>query len=505
MRPAFSRLISAIALAWACSSPAPIAAQNAADDVANSTWQLDAMIHLQRMRAFRDADTGNQPTPPVIPQRERDADPSGIVSTYQPGGDTLTSSNSFFQNLGTNGRTCFTCHQPQTGWTVSAQSVQARFNLSHGADPIFRLVDGAICPTDDVSSLQNKLQAYSLLLSKGLIRIGLPIPANAEFQVSVVSDPYNCNTNPGTGLLSPTSGIVSIYRRPLPSTNLGFLSTIMWDGREPNLFSQSVDATLGHAQANASPSAAQQQQIVNFENGLFTAQSFDDAAKKLDADGATGGPVILQGQLSGFFIGINDPLGSNPTGAPFDPNIFNLFQAWSSLPGGGGVNKDRESVARGETLFNTTQINITGVGGLNDVLGVASISGFCGTCHDTPNVGNHSVKAPLNIGIANAGSNSPPALNISGLPVFMLSCIAGPLTGQSFVVTDPGRALISGKCADIGKVKGPILRGLAARAPYFHNGSAATLLDVVEFYNQRFNLGLTQQQKSDLVAFLETL
>ena len=129
----------------------------------------------------------------------------------------------------------------------------------------------------------------------------------------------------------------------------------------------------------------------------------------------------------------------------------------------------------------------------------------CGTCHDTPNVGNHSVKAPLNIGIANAGLNSPPALDISELPVFTLSCTSGPLTGQSFVVTDPGRALISGKCADIGKVKGPILRGLAARAPYFHNGSAATLLDVVEFYNQRFNLGFTEQQKSDLVAFLKTL
>jgi len=87
----------------------------------------------------------------------------------------------------------------------------------------------------------------------------------------------------------------------------------------------------------------------------------------------------------------------------------------------------------------------------------------------------------------------------------MLSCTSGPLAGQSFVVTDPGRALISGKCADIGKVKGPILRGLAARAPYFHNGSAATLSDVVEFYNQRFNLGFTDQQKSDLVEFLRTL
>jgi cytochrome c peroxidase len=120
-------------------------------------------------------------------------------------------------------------------------------------------------------------------------------------------------------------------------------------------------------------------------------------------------------------------------------------------------------------------------------------------------VGNHSVKGPLNIGIANAGANAPPVLDISGLPIFTLKCTQGPLAGQTFVVTDPGRAVITGNCADIGKLKGPILRGLAARAPYFHNGSARTLLDVVNFYNQRFNIGLADQQKQDLVNFLNAL
>jgi cytochrome c peroxidase len=65
--------------------------------------------------------------------------------------------------------------------------------------------------------------------------------------------------------------------------------------------------------------------------------------------------------------------------------------------------------------------------------------------------------------------------------------------------------LISGNYADIGKVKGPILRGLAAPAPYFHNGSAATLMDVVNFYDQRFGINFTAQQKQDLVNFLNTL
>jgi cytochrome c peroxidase len=71
--------------------------------------------------------------------------------------------------------------------------------------------------------------------------------------------------------------------------------------------------------------------------------------------------------------------------------------------------------------------------------------------------------------------------------------------------TDPGRALVTGRWSDVGKFKGPILRGVAARAPYFHNGSAATLEDVIEFYDQRFGIGLTDQQKSDLVAFLNAL
>ena len=101
----FSQLISALTVTLACSAPAPIAAQTPDDDAANTRWQLDAMIHLQRMRAFRDVDTGAQPTPSTIPQRAMDADPSGIISTYQPNGDTQTSSNAFFQNLGTNGRT----------------------------------------------------------------------------------------------------------------------------------------------------------------------------------------------------------------------------------------------------------------------------------------------------------------------------------------------------------------------------------------------------------------
>ena len=237
--------------------------------------------------------------------------------------------------------------------------------------------------------------------------------------------------------------------------------------------------------------------------GTFTAQIFDDEGQFLFSRGANGGPVALSQQLAKFFIGVNDPFG--PTGAVFNPEVFDIYSNWGTLHGRSQKSERRQAIVRGEELFNTTKFNITGVAGLNDALNQPSISGFCSTCHDTPNAGNHSVPAPLNIGVADAGTASPPALDISGLPVFTIWCTSGPLAGQMFEVTDPGRALITGKCADIGKVKGPILRGLSARAPYFHNGSAATLADVVEFYNQRFDIGFTDQQKADLVAFLSAL
>jgi hypothetical protein len=482
-----------------------------------------AIADAQKMRRlFPDIGGDPQATPPVIPQLAIDPDPSGAIASFQPRGSTVTSKNAFFKELGTNGRTCFTCHQPEDGWSLSAQHAQDRFHADSN-DPLFRLIDGATCPSDDVSTHRAKRKAYSLLLARGLIRIRLQMPADGlEFQIVEVDDPYGCNTNATTGLTSSTTGFASVYRRPLPAANLGFLSTIMWDGREPSLFSQAVHATTGHAEATLEPTPLQQQQIVNFEGctqaltpdlcgntptggGIFTAQIFDDAGRYLFGNGANGGPISLSKQLAKFFIGVNDPLGQNPTGAPFTPEIFDLYSNWGSLHGHSPKKERRQAIARGEELFNSTKIDITGVAGLNDALNQPSISGSCGTCHDTPNVGNHSIRAPLNIGVADAGKNSPPSLDITGLPVFTIWCTSGPLAGQMFEVTDPGRALITGKCADIGKVKGPILRGLAARAPYFHNGSAATLADVVEFYNQRFEIGLTDQQKADLAAFLSAL
>ncbi len=205
-----------------------------------------------------------------------------------------------------------------------------------------------------------------------------------------------------------------------------------------------------------------------------------------------------------------------PGDGQFTPAIFNPFGAWASL----APADPRAAVARGEAIFNSREINITGVAGINDDVatgglvagGMSSLTGTCGTCHDTPNVGNHSFPTPLDIGTGDPGVGNA-AVNLGGLDISYLPsitvCKLDPLSGMPTTncktTTDLGQALIDGKFDHVGKIKGPVLRGLSARAPYFHNGAARTLLDAVRFYETRFGLSLSTQDESDLVAFLSSL
>jgi cytochrome c peroxidase len=478
-----------------------------------------------------------------VPRFQEFSDPDGRFANLNLAGPTDTATNPFFQDLGTNGRRCVTCHQASDAWSVTPPHIRERFEATHGTDPIFRPVDGANCPTADVSTTEERREAYSLLLNRGLIRVGIAVPANADYQVVSVYNRYGCNA----------TDVISMYRRPLPTTNLPFLSTVMFDGRESSpatgttkiiysnyptsllndLKHQSVDATTGHAQGDGTrPTAEEQQQIVDFETNIFTAQTRDRRAGDLDAEGAKGGPAPLATQP--FFITANSsvhflvPAFEQPGGlvtpgdGQFTSNIFNIYDKWAQAKDGDYEkhNAARHSIARGEQLFNTLQIPITGVAGINDDVaagglvagGVPSLQGTCGTCHDTPNVGNHTFPTPLNIGTGDPNPNNP-SFNLGGLDVGYLPEImvckkdasSGVPTSNCKTTTDLGQALIDGKFDHVGKIKGPILRGLAARAPYFHNGSASTLLDAVNFYDTRFSLHLSQQDKDDLVAFLKTL
>lgn len=476
----------------------------------------------------------------VIPNLFPFLDPTGLVSTYNTGGP-IVENTPFFQSLGTNGRSCATCHVAGNAMGLSTQNVQQRFFLTRGHDPLFAAVDGANCP----NTSSNDPATHSLLLKNGLIRVGIQLPATAQFTIRAAVDPYGCAvvTDPISGLQT-----VSVYRRPLPTANLRFLSTIMFDGRETvvplnntqtfeanlvtDLMHQAVDATTGHAQATVPPTTEQQTAIVNFELGLFSAQLADGRAGLLNQHGALGGALNLSGEK--YYPGINDTLGADPTGAAFNPAGFNLFSSWENLNDGydreRGLAASREEIAAGEKLFNSRALTITGVRGLNDnpalasALGtavpIASFPGTCTTCHDTPNVGDHSLPLPLDIGTGHDAAqesdtqiaNGLAQLSFPGVPVFEITGCPNPFatagqTSTPYVIytTDPGKGLVSGLCGDVNRIKGPILRGLAARAPYFHNGAARNLDELLNFYNQRFQMNLTDTEKKQLIAFLNSL
>ncbi|MFZ6722024.1 cytochrome C [Undibacterium sp. Ji49W] len=469
---------------------------------------------------------------PVAPAAP--AEQPSLVSLANGEGAALTVSttgsidkgNAFFKAFG-NGRSCASCHQESQGWSIRPDNLQDRFTQTNGSDPVFALNDGANSPNALTATIDQKRLAYSMLLTKGLIRVGLAVPADAEFTLVKVDDPY--------GYASTKE--LSLFRRPMPTTNLKFLSTVMWDARETfadarsnlcirnsrplqcfattdlDLLHQSNSAVTGHAQAAQGLTAAEQRSIVDFEKTLFTAQITSLTAGNLTDAGAKGGPLELA--KNNFYFGINDiDVGDYVSGAPFDRNVMAMFSTWRGLdrptppippaqgrPGQPGqppsaINIARASVARGEQIFNNKPFNVSGVAGFNGELRVALQRATCTSCHSVGNVGSHSVPRLFNTGVSDASLRTP------DMPLYTLR---NKLTGEVMETTDPGRAMNTGKWQDIGRFKVPSLRAIEARSPYFHNGGMVELTDVVKFYDKRFNIGLTPQEIIDLTEFLKVL
>jgi hypothetical protein len=293
------------------------------------------------------------------------------------------------------------------------------------------------------------------------------------------------------------------------------------------LLSETCDAPTSPTPCTPTITPAQEHDIARFMTGVFTAQETDTAAGQLDARGATGGVQNLTAlaadphQPCRTALGIPSVFSPATCTAASSPTMT-LFNAWAGLP---DRNKDgaRLSIARGQALFNGGAVIHGAPGGATS----------CSSCHALNNLGNSpSDTAPL--AFVRLGLDSPQFLaklaaddpklasfvmRTSGLPVYDVtgtpattctSSLVDPMSnavvaGTNTITTDPGRAMVSGHCADLGAFKPPILRDAAVRAPYFHNGSAATLDDVVNFYNVRFSIGLSTQQHDDLVHFLKSL
>ena len=431
----------------------------------------------------------------------------GVAETIHTTG-VIDRTNPFFLTLGVNQRTCETCHAANQGWTLTARAAKDLFVSSAGLAPLFMLHDAGTRPDADISTLAARKAAFNPTVSKkGLIRFGRTIPATSEFTVTNVVDPY--------GFATPTQ--ITAFRRPTPTVNEAKTSSTTWTGGTGTVPTQLVNTAGGaarlHEQRVDAVPADQTAAMRDFQLGLFFAQTVDLDAGALDADGALGGPTNLMAQP--FYLGINDIQGLDPAGTPFSRKVFNLFDAWAPTvhqhhDHDGCDNDDdetfsgdvhnhktvaRAAIYRGQEIFNNREFDIRGVHGINDLLGQETVRGTCSTCHNAPNVGGHSVFRMFDVGTADPPSCTP------DLPLLTLQ---NKTTGATRTVCDMGRGG-NGVWADVGAFRAPPLRGLAARAPYFHDGQAATIKQVVKYFNNRFGIGLNKHERRDLEAFLGAL
>ena len=448
----------------------------------------------------------------------------GKLGVIQSSGPVDTAGHPFFTPLGTNGRACVTCHQPTYGMSVSAEGLRNRWRNTSGKDPVFAAFDGSNCP--DLPQDQEK--SHSLLLNRGLFRIPLQWPPHnadgstkpVEFSIEVVRDPTGCNLSPVYGLKSahPT---VSVYRRPRPAANLKYVMSgaqnivlktgmladrdpetgkpvsmnLMSDAREPSLATQAIDAILGHEEAREAPSGKKLKTIVDFESQVYAAQvEHIFAGPVVDSEGPFGlGPAALRDRRPGA-LGDND----------YDP-VFGLFTSWK------GKDYYRASIARGADIFMNRQFWLRDAAHINSIGLGNPIKRTCATCHNAQMTGQDLSAGWVDVGTTNYPTWTEPGTwaDTTDLPVFKITCRKDadphPYLGRVIYTTDPGRALISGRCVDVGSIVMQQLRGLAARPPYFANGSAKDLREVVDFYDRRFDMKLSETEKDDLVNFLGVL
>lgn len=466
------------------------------------------------------------------------------LGTIQP----QRSSNAFFLpfrvNNTTNGKTCEHCHFASDGWGLLVDHVNDLFDATGGTHPLFTpdSADNPVTASNpaNVDTEDKRRGVYSLMLNHGLalVRINFLPAARSAAEFALIGVKDNSIALPTTTLpdgnaagdpaayFAATNNQFWFHRRPLPTTNFRFLTDVSWEGRstqQPNPSPANVQAGIDKVSHDTivlrEGGAGQPDSVLNplagqmdsFMNSTTTAQIIDyDAlpggAGSLMTDGALNGPTTLA--ATPFSPAVNDPFMPG-----FDRAIFKLYnQGWVDKGTTANLKTARAQVLRGQTVFNSKLFQITNVPGLNDKVGQASVAGSCGTCHNTPNVGNHSSKFPVAFGVAGAVFNSgtgvvtaPAGLNdaaVNDLPLFVLQ---NKTTGEILRVTDLGLGAITGQWKDIGKFKVALPRNLESRSPYFHNGTATSLEELVDFYNNRFTIGMTEQEKADLVAFLKAL
>lgn len=164
----------------------------------------------------------------------------------------------------------------------------------------------------------------------------------------------------------------------------------------------------------------------------------------------------------------------------------------------------------------------------------------CMGCHNTPNVFNNlsnvealgngerppnnpptppSVARTFNVGVSERNAHGLRFTEDLGngqfAPIVLPLVKLDGTVVQHTVTFDIGLAATTARYEDIGRFKVPQLRWLANNAPYFHDNSASTIEEVVDYFNsdfynksrdgKRYPIHLNAQQRADLIAFLQIL
>lgn len=447
----------------------------------------------------------------------------GVLRTLLVGGALDTRGHPFFEPIGPTGRACVTCHQPADGMSLSAKTAAARWDQTGGTDPLFAAYDGSNCPLLP----QGDRASHSLLIERGLIRIEREWPVKKwneldvtpDFKIEVVRDPNGCNSGPHYG---PEAGIISVYRRPRPVANLKYLlavgfaydpkqglplpldpdtgepmsGNLMADDRAGNLRLQMEDASATHLRMLSRLGKRDRELIRNFEMRVYAAQ-YVGKGGAVDDGGASGGPAALRDSEPGALGSIGFP-------------VWGEFEAWETI---GEVDKAkltpeqiefRRSVARGARIFREKTFLITDSAGITTPMGFGNpVRNACNFCHNMTRMGNDVAPGQVDLGTTTLPFADP----FDDLPLFRITCLNDPhpYYGRTFETYDPGFALTTGRCADVGKITLQSMRGLAARAPYFSNGLAKDLEAVVDYYERRYRIGYTEQEKQDLINLMSVL
>jgi hypothetical protein len=460
-----------------------------------------------------------------LPREMLFENPLGRLGVLNTAGPIETKGHPFFEAIGANGRACVTCHQPANAMSVSVDSIRERWRLTAGRDPIFAAVDGSNNPRLP----QELASSHSLLLDRGLFRVGLPWPppgVTPEFTIEVVRDPTGVNRDPEYGLRSRTP-TVSVFRRPRPAANLKYVTSpdglfnvklgvlmdkdpetglpssmnIMADARAVSLAAQAQGAYHDHQEGKSAVTRAQLDRILAFENQVYMAQAWDASAGSLVEPN---GPAAL-GPAN---VARNPVHVLNSAKTPG----FHFFDMWLERPAVPDVQSEfRASVARGNDIFINRRFWVKDVAHINSIGLANPAKRSCAVCHNAQMSGMDLAPGWVDLGTTNypTWTESKVWSESADLPVFKLTCRADarphPFLGRVIYTSDPGRALVTGHCADIGAITMQQFRGLAARAPYFSNGSAKDLRELVDYYDRRFDMRLTGQEKQDLVNFLGVL